>query len=759
MAILNVGVGQQYSTISSAIAASRDGDTIAVQAGTYYNDFATINTKITIVGVGGTANLVATQQPGNGKGIFVTNTDVRIENLAFSGVSVPDGNGAGIRYQGGNLTIVNSHFHDNEMGLLANTSAGGKITIIDSEFDNSNSTKLLAHNLYIGEIDTLTISGSYFHDASVGHQIKSRAHNTVITDSRIYDGSAGGGTGSYSIDIPNGGNAVITGNVIQQSSASQNPAIIHFGGEGTAYGGSSLLVSDNTVVNQLNTSGARLLANQTNVTATVSDNAVFGLTSGQIAYGPANVSGTRYLGSAPALDTGSPWLPDALPTITVSLNDTTPTMDAAVTGTVAASGALSGFTLAYQWQSMEGSGWTNIAGATGRTFTPQAGEAGESLRLRVTVSDGSESVVAYSAGTGVTGRHVVGSGNTADTPALTAGADLVQANGGPDRLAGLAGADTLEGGAGHDTLDGGAGNDRMLGGSGNDLFVVNAAGDQVIEAAGGGLDRVQTSLTTYVLPRNVEEVVVTAGSGARISGNALDNLMIGGGGADTLHGGPGNDTLDGGGGNDRLLGGIGDDVFIVQSRGDAVGEAANAGTDTVVVTGGTGFTLRANIEALVLEGSGVVTGVGNGIDNVITGNAGANVLWGMVGDDTINGDGGADIIVGGLGRDVLTGGAGGDLFRFLQLNDSRTAAPDHVTDFVAGQDRIDLRNIDANTQSSGDDAFTYVAQFSGDAGELMVAARGGGEYQVRGDIDGNGTADFAIDVTSASAPTAGWFLL
>ena len=268
MTILNVGVGQQYSTISAAIAASRDGDTVAVQAGTYYNDFANITTKITIIGVGGIASIVATQPPPNGKGIFVTNTDVRIENMEFSGAAVADGNGAGIRYQSGNLTIVNSYFHDNQDGLLANPSAGGTITITGSEFSKNGSGDGFTHNLYVNEIETLTITNSYFHDASVGHQIKSRAHNTIITDNRIFDGSNGGGTGSYSIDVPDGGKATITGNVIQQSSSSQNPAIVHFGGENGPYAGSSMQISGNTILNDLTSSSAKLLSNQTGATVT-----------------------------------------------------------------------------------------------------------------------------------------------------------------------------------------------------------------------------------------------------------------------------------------------------------------------------------------------------------------------------------------------------------------------------------------------------------------------------------------------------------
>ena len=65
MATLTVGSGAgfDYSTLASAVAASQDGDVIQVQAGTYTNDFAEITTSITIEGVGGMVNLVATDTP------------------------------------------------------------------------------------------------------------------------------------------------------------------------------------------------------------------------------------------------------------------------------------------------------------------------------------------------------------------------------------------------------------------------------------------------------------------------------------------------------------------------------------------------------------------------------------------------------------------------------------------------------------------------------------------------------------------------
>ncbi len=150
---------------SAAVAASRDGDTIAVQAGTYVNDFATISKDITIVGVGGMANFVATVAPPNGKGIFVTQGDVTIQNLSFSGAAVADRNGAGIRYESGNLVIIDSYFHDNQDGLLANADPNGTIRIVGSEFANNGTGDGYSHNLYVNNIASLVIDDSYFHDA------------------------------------------------------------------------------------------------------------------------------------------------------------------------------------------------------------------------------------------------------------------------------------------------------------------------------------------------------------------------------------------------------------------------------------------------------------------------------------------------------------------------------------------------------------------------------------------------------------------
>src|SRR5258707_1001241 len=75
-----------------------------------------------------------TTAPPDGKAILTINTDVTLYNIEFSGAAVADGNGAGIRYQGGNLVLDHCYFHDNQDGLLAASDLAGSITITNSEF-------------------------------------------------------------------------------------------------------------------------------------------------------------------------------------------------------------------------------------------------------------------------------------------------------------------------------------------------------------------------------------------------------------------------------------------------------------------------------------------------------------------------------------------------------------------------------------------------------------------------------------------------
>ena len=282
---------------------------------------------------------------------------------------------------------------------------------------------------------------------------------------------------------------------------------------------------------------------------------------------------------------------------------------------------------------------------------------------------------------------------------------------------------------GNDTLIGGAGDDSMAGGLGNDTYEVTEAGEVVTENDGAGDDTVW-AYVNHTLAANVENLVFSGAIGNFTGiGNALNNLMIGSNG---------NDVLIGGAGDDSMAGGLGNDTYEVTEAGDVVTEDAGAGADTVWAY--VNYALTANVENLVFSGStGNFTGTGNALNNLMIGGSGDNTL-----------DGGA-------GQDTLTGGAGADTFVVAALGDSEVGAGrDIITDFLSGTDRIQFTGIDANTGAAGHQAFTMIntAAFSiGVAGQLRYSFAGT-DTIVEGDVDGDGVADFQIQLTGNHTITA-----
>ncbi|WP_246708548.1 M10 family metallopeptidase C-terminal domain-containing protein [Rhizobium ruizarguesonis] len=212
-------------------------------------------------------------------------------------------------------------------------------------------------------------------------------------------------------------------------------------------------------------------------------------------------------------------------------------------------------------------------------------------------------------------------------------------------------ANTITGGAFNDMLNGGAGADTLIGGAGDDIYIIDNAGDLITEAANEGIDTVRTTLASYTLGSDLENLTYIGTLAFAGTGNDLDNVITGGAAIDTLSGGAGNDTLNGGAGADRLIGGAGNDTYIVDNAGDVVTEAANEGIDTVR-TNLSAHTLAANVENLTYIGAATFVGTGNLLDNVITGGVGADSLAGAAGNDTLIGGGGSDKMSGGMGDDV-----------------------------------------------------------------------------------------------------------
>ena len=171
----------------------------------------------------------------------------------------------------------------------------------------------------------------------------------------------------------------------------------------------------------------------------------------------------------------------------------------------------------------------------------------------------------------------------------------------------------------------------MSGGTGNDSYFVDNVGDAVNENPGEGSDTAYASIG-YTLTANVETLVQQGGADLQGYGNTLANTLIGN---------SGNNLLDGGLGTDGMQGGAGNDTYFVDNIGDGVVEGAGAGNDTVFSV--VNFTLSANVETLVLQGSADLQGYGN---------AQANTLYGNTGNNLLNGGAGADPMVGGAGNDT-----------------------------------------------------------------------------------------------------------
>ncbi|PWS34254.1 hypothetical protein DFH01_26900 [Falsiroseomonas bella] len=621
MATLTVGTGQQYATIAAAVAASKDGDVLAVQAGTYTNDFATITTDITIKAVGGIAKLVATVAPPNGKAILITRSDVTIQGLEFTGAKVPDGNGAGIRFEGGNLTILDSHFHHNQDGLLSGSYPDGTITIRRSEFGHNGTGDGKTHGLYVGKIKSLVIEDSYFHDTRVGHEIKSRAIETVIRNSRIQDED---GTTSYSIDLPNGGKALLENNVIQQGAKSQNPAIVHFGGEGTPYAGSSLVMTDNVVINNLSSVSAKLLLNQTTYGATISGTDVFGLAANQISSTTAAVSGTTFLSVAPALDTTSPW-------------------SGFVTGTGGTGGGETG-------GGTTGGGTTG-GGSSGGAYLGTAANDVLTLDAPVTgatvdLLGGSDRLVLSSAGPNslsVANVERISGGAAADSVTLTTAAQgaVVDLGGGADRL-------QLATGVANSVIVGNV--ETILGGSATDAVTFATAVTGATLDLGGGTDRVKLSslgansvsvarVESVTGGTQADRITLTAGT-ATLDGLAGNDTLIGNAGADRLIGGTGVDLMTGGGGADRFVFKAGDSAVATPDRITDF----QAGVDDLLFLGmlrgafewrgGAAFSAEGHSEARMATGTTLllVDADGNGTADLAVNLAGGNLTGFGAGD-------------------------------------------------------------------------------------------------------------------------------
>ena len=347
--------------------------------------------------------------------------------------------------------------------------------------------------------------------------------------------------------------------------------------------------------------------------------------------------------------------------------------------------------------------------------------------------------------------------------------DVLIGHDGANALSGLSGNDRIEGRDGNDRLFGGFGHDSIYGGAHNDLINGGAGDDEIDGGAGIDILDYRDSSARIAVDLSMGRVVVnadldTVSNVEGVIGGAFDDAMTGGldndsfdgagghdemwgeQGDDRLIGGAGNDTLFGGDGNDRLIGGDGSDLLNGGAGIDTAVYAAETLRVEVNLLAGNARTI-GGYDPQTLEPVILAEDTLTDIDN-IQGGQGDDWLVGNEQANQLAGGDGDDILWGGLGIDRLVGGAGNDVFTYQSLEEGVSGAIDRIMDFVSGTDKISLAAFDANSLLDGWQSFTYVGDtaFSGQAGELRCFAASAYTTCVAADINGDGRADFRINI-------------
>jgi Ca2+-binding RTX toxin-like protein len=324
----------------------------------------------------------------------------------------------------------------------------------------------------------------------------------------------------------------------------------------------------------------------------------------------------------------------------------------------------------------------------------------------------------------------------ADAVNGTDNADSLFGYGGDDIINGLGGDDFIEGGPGSDTIDGGVANDTVswYDDAGSFGVVVTLPNPNRGLPIGSAIRHLDAGGTVYDLDQlsRIENAQGTLFDDV-MTGNEIENSLVGFGGADRLYGLGGNDLFKGGTGDDILDGGDGLDIASYSDRGTAVTVNLNlVPAQITLIVPGTGSAERDQLFAI--EG-----------------------VEGTRYSDIFTGSGGPDLFRGLVGKDRQTGGGGVDTFDFDALGDSPVGTNrDVITDFVPGQDKVDVSTIDANVATAGDQAFAFLAArgaaFTG-PGQLRWRQEGSVTL-IEGNVNADRAADFQIELSGIKSLTA-----
>jgi serralysin len=264
----------------------------------------------------------------------------------------------------------------------------------------------------------------------------------------------------------------------------------------------------------------------------------------------------------------------------------------------------------------------------------------------------------------------------------------------------------------------------LTGTSGNDVLQATTNGNWIVDGLAGN------------------DTITTLGGNDVIKGGAGTDVISSGAGDDVIRfsgSGEGSDNIDGGAGIDRI---------VAMKNGTVIGLKGVSGVEAISSNGFSSVTISGSSSADTLDFTNVaLTGISS--------------IKGLGGNDTLYGSAAADVITGGDGADTLRGNGGADRFDYNALSESRGSARDRILDFEQGTDRLDLAGVDASSRTTGNQAFSFIgtAAFSKHAGQLRIDTSDPTKTVVLGDTNGDGVADFAIELAGSLQLTANDFIL
>jgi hypothetical protein len=235
---------------SEAARQAADGDSVVIDPGTYYDCAVWRQAHLSLRAAG--PGVVLTDMTCVGKAIWVIDgAGVQIDGVTFARARVPDRNGAGIRAEAPDLTVTNTRFLNDEVGIL-DSAAGGTLLVRDSDFDGNGRALLIGTSSRL-DIVTTRITGGHSGDA-----ISSAAALTAITGGTIEDGDAG----AAGCLISTAGDLDLHGVTFRKAATGANPGCIVLAGGAatkvTVQGGAVAAAAPNAATFIRNAVGARV---------------------------------------------------------------------------------------------------------------------------------------------------------------------------------------------------------------------------------------------------------------------------------------------------------------------------------------------------------------------------------------------------------------------------------------------------------------------------------------------------------------------